>query len=515
MIDSRQLRKFLWGYTVTNRYFDMVTNWTFQLLSVSALAGGYMTYYLNRLILPFASLTSIIGFILFTVIIIQLMSGFFLAWYFVPEPGLVVDYREEMFDDVRFGWEIFMIHVRGVDTIMIFSYFHIFKKIYLKNYVTSESDGWLLGGYAFFWFHYIVGLGITLSASHLSDLTLTIAANVAWSFFNNIHKTYYIIFTNKHLNTDQLVRLMVFHYITPVYYLTLINLHVLFCHESWDTDSGEWTYEDRSTTYIAWFYDALQKEFQDACYWSIYVFLFATFHNMHLVCVSYYFFERWNIAEMTDIRFYGVAPHWYFRAFMGILVVSPTHWEGLIWVISYLVLLAALPIVFNFYHSFSKALFLTGTAYSYKQTLFYILFLLSLICTTSMLPCGRYYYEPEAGYKGNPWVKVSYQYVYFYLGWLLHHVDKIDQHVYRYSYWQLRKSESSVSDYLRTRKRQTLVSSGKETRSTFEQKFDSYLMGFTEVLSVLPRQLVTVVLDTAKLLWSSVYTSYSTRNNNK
>jgi hypothetical protein len=33
---------------------------------------------------------------------------------------------------------------------MILSYLHILKKIFLKNYVTSESDGWLLGGYAFF-----------------------------------------------------------------------------------------------------------------------------------------------------------------------------------------------------------------------------------------------------------------------------------------------------------------------------------------------------------------------------
>tara|TARA_B110000908_G_scaffold85639_1_gene102334 strand:+ start:3196 stop:3393 length:198 start_codon:yes stop_codon:yes gene_type:complete len=65
-------------------------------------------------------------------------------------------------------------------------------------------------------------------------------------------------------------------------------------------------------------------------------------------------------------------------------------------------MLAALPIIFNFYHSFSRALSLTGTAYSYSQTLFYTLFLVALICTTSMLPCGRYYYEPEAGYKGNP-----------------------------------------------------------------------------------------------------------------
>jgi len=64
------------------------------------------------------------------------------------------------------------------------------KKIYLKNYVTSESDGWMLGAYAFLWFHLIIALGISLSASHLSDLTLTIVANIFWSLFNNIYKTF-------------------------------------------------------------------------------------------------------------------------------------------------------------------------------------------------------------------------------------------------------------------------------------------------------------------------------------
>ena len=34
----------------------------------------------------------------------------------------------------------------------------------------------MLGAYAFLWFHYIIALGISLSASHLSDLTLTIIA---------------------------------------------------------------------------------------------------------------------------------------------------------------------------------------------------------------------------------------------------------------------------------------------------------------------------------------------------
>jgi len=58
-----------------------------------------------------------------------------------------------MFNDTRFGFEVFYMHLRGVDSVFVLTYLHILKKIYLKNYVTSESDGWLLGGYAFLIFH--------------------------------------------------------------------------------------------------------------------------------------------------------------------------------------------------------------------------------------------------------------------------------------------------------------------------------------------------------------------------
>jgi len=72
---------------------------------------------------------------------VQLLSGFFLGWYYVPEPGLVIELREEMFNDTRFGAEVFYLHVRGVDTLMLLSYLHILKKIFLKNHVTAESEG--------------------------------------------------------------------------------------------------------------------------------------------------------------------------------------------------------------------------------------------------------------------------------------------------------------------------------------------------------------------------------------
>jgi quinol-cytochrome oxidoreductase complex cytochrome b subunit len=53
----------------------------------------------------------------------------------------VIELREEMFNDTRFGAEVFYFHIRGVDIIFVLSYMHIFKKIFLKNYITSEADG--------------------------------------------------------------------------------------------------------------------------------------------------------------------------------------------------------------------------------------------------------------------------------------------------------------------------------------------------------------------------------------
>ena len=41
---------------------------------------------------------------------------------------LVIELREEMFNDTRFGAEVFYMHVRGVDTLFVLSYMHILKK---------------------------------------------------------------------------------------------------------------------------------------------------------------------------------------------------------------------------------------------------------------------------------------------------------------------------------------------------------------------------------------------------
>jgi len=133
MLEGRYFRRVQWGYHPIFQNIDAVTNWGWNLVSLSGVIFSYLNFFTSRLVLPFSSVTSIIGFMLLMTIMMQLLSGFFLAWYYIPEPGLVVELREEMFNDTRFGAEVFYMHVRGVDTIMVLSYLHILKKNLLKK----------------------------------------------------------------------------------------------------------------------------------------------------------------------------------------------------------------------------------------------------------------------------------------------------------------------------------------------------------------------------------------------
>jgi hypothetical protein len=79
--------------------------------------------------------------------------------------------------------------------------------------------------------------------------------------------------------------------------------------------------------------------------------------------------------------------------------------------------------------------------------------MLSLYCANSMLPCGRYYYEPEGGYVGNPWVKFSFQYMYLYLGWIVHHLDLIDHYIFKFTQVLLRKIKAIKSRWCNSQPR--------------------------------------------------------------
>ena len=68
----------------------------------------------------------------------------------------------------------------------------------------------------------------------------------------------------------------------------------------------------------------------------------------------------------------------------------------------FFILLSTLPLIYNFFNTTYNYLPSIPMQSSILQTSAFIIFMFSLYCSASMLPCGRYYYEPEGGYVGNP-----------------------------------------------------------------------------------------------------------------
>ncbi len=54
-------------------------------------------------------------------------------------------------------------------------------------------------------------------------------------------------------------------------------------------------------------------------------------------------------------------------------------------------------------------------------------FFSSILYVGGTLPCGRFYYENLDGFFGNAFLRLSYEYLYLYLGCVAHLVDRLER----------------------------------------------------------------------------------------
>jgi len=147
--------------------------------------------------------------------------------------------------------------------------------------------------------------------------------------------------------------------------------------------------------------------------------------------VNYNFFEQWSETEMEEVNFFIVAPHWYFRPHMGLLTVCAHHYEGLAWLAGFYGLLCYTPHLYRVWNRRSRS---TGPVaepiamrQSAVQELLYAGFFASILYVGGTLPCGRFYYENIDGFFGNAFLRLSYEYLYLYLGLLAHLVEQLER----------------------------------------------------------------------------------------
>lgn len=295
----------------------------------------YIVKYFINLKIAFHNLFALWGFIIFITIASQCISGTMLSFSLVNDALLVANSREEEDGENNYTDDFFWIHERGVDLIIISSFFHLLRKMYLGISDLEQEYAWKTGVFTFLIIQIVIFSGLVLCTTHLSEITLIIAANALHTFFLFTAKPYWWVFTDKLLNTDTIIRLMYLHYCSAFYVLFLGLIHGIDMHYDWKAKS----FFNGIKQQLNWWDEALSNELRLLINCLVILGCIGEFLYSEPEALSYEIFMWGDIGLITDVRFYGVAPHWYFRPYMAWLIACPYHYVGIFGLVFFFVVL--------------------------------------------------------------------------------------------------------------------------------------------------------------------------------
>jgi hypothetical protein len=385
--------------------------------------------YFSIMTVSFHDLNSLFGFFIFLTIASQLVSGTMLSFSLIPEPMIIPIVRDEEDLEDLYTDDFFWLHERGVDLVFIFSYIHLFRKLYLNVFEYEHEAAWKSGVFSFLVFQVVVFCGLVLCCTHLSEITLTIAANILHTFFFFYGKFYWWVFTDKTLNSDTIVRLAYAHYLSAFYLFYIALLHGIDIHYDW---KNETSYDGLEAEMI-WFDEALANELSNTLDVLVIIAIACWFLYAEPEALTYEIFMWGDVGLSPDVRFYGVAPHWYFRPFMAWLIVCPHHKTGIFGLLLFFFLLFHQPTLHgtneqNNYlkrslvflrRKLKKSSIYVGSYINLEINLYhqttYAMFVMCALYASSFLPYGRFYNR----LGGNVGMLGAYMYVFLYLAFPL------------------------------------------------------------------------------------------------
>lgn len=352
---------------------------------------------------------SMLGLYLILVFAIQCLTGVMLAFSLLGEPMLIPHSRSEEDMEDLYTDDFFWTHERGVDFIFLLLYFHLLRKLYLNSYTQEQESAWKSGSFSFLLTHGVIFFGLVLCGTHLSDITLKIAANLMSTFTFKFGKVYWWLFTDQALNTDTTIRMMYAHYCLAFYLLYVSVCHAMEMHYDWKDSQIVDGLEIR----LRWFPDLFRIETGGLIIFfaSFGIFCYIVYDEPEALNTELFMWG--DVGFIVDVRFLGVMPHWYFRGYMGWLILCPHHYVGIFGLVLFMVIIYFQPDLKQKLSSNETFIILRNTNVNFSSISIVIfwLFATSLFYSDSFLPYGRFFNR----LGGNDVLMFSYFLVFIYL----------------------------------------------------------------------------------------------------
>nr|YP_010239123.1 cytochrome b [Miltogramma oestracea]QTF74383.1 cytochrome b [Miltogramma oestracea] len=275
------------------------------------------------------------GSLLFLCLVIQILTGLFLAMHYTADINLAFNSVNHICRDVNYGWLLRTLHANGASFFFICIYLHVGRGIYYNSFLFTPT--WMAGIIILFLVMGTAFMGYVLPWGQMSFWGATVITNLLSAIPYLGNNLVQWIWGGFAVDNATLTRFFTFHFIMPFIVLAMTMIHILFLHETGSNNPIGLNSNVDKIPFHPYF-----------TYKDIVGFILMTMILLLLVLINPYLLgdpDNFIPANplVTPIH---IQPEWYFLFAYAILRSIPNKLGGVIALISSIAILAILP----FYH---------------------------------------------------------------------------------------------------------------------------------------------------------------------
>jgi quinol-cytochrome oxidoreductase complex cytochrome b subunit len=267
-------------------------------------------------------------------LVIQILTGIFLAMHYTPHIDLAFNSVEHIMRDVNNGWLIRYTHANGASFFFIVVYIHIFRGLYYGSYITPRENLWCSGVVIFILMMATAFMGYVLPWGQMSFWGATVITNL-FSAIPLIGKDIVDwLWGGFAVDNPTLNRFFSLHFTFPFVIAGAVLIHLILLHEVGSNNPLGLTLKTENVSFYPYFY------VKDLFGLMILLLIFFTF-------VFYYpntLGHPDNYIEANPMKTpLHIVPEWYFLPFYAILRSIPNKIGGVIAMFGSLIIMLTIP----------------------------------------------------------------------------------------------------------------------------------------------------------------------------
>lgn len=278
------------------------------------------------------------GFLALFCLVIQLITGIFLAMHYIPNAELAFSSVDHIMRDINYGWLIRYLHANGASMFFLVVYIHIFRGLYYSSYMSPRQLLWCTGVAILLIMILTAFMGYVLPWGQMSFWAATVITNLVSAIPYIGLEILQWLWGGYSVDNATLNRFFSFHYLFPFILTGLVGVHLVYLHEHGSNNPLGLLFSQDKIPFTPYF---TIKDIYGLVLFLIVFSYFVFFDPVYLGHPDNF------IPANPLVTPNHIVPEWYFLPFYAILRSVPNKLFGVILLLLSILILFIFPFYIN------------------------------------------------------------------------------------------------------------------------------------------------------------------------